>query len=226
MAYASHLRARSQEDPDPSPWSVDYTEHPTDTVVKLKSFIKQNLRSSNDSFHSTGSSDDALTEIELTSDQRRLYEQYNAKTSSSERTQIPEPKPLTTTNVTLHDQIWSSDVGSSIRSGDVKCRKLLRSSSEDLTDDNSSSKHQGNQTNRKQRNYFDSGSSEKSCDSQDTMILTVTDSQSHTYAFHNRISPQDGTNAANTELIEIPHEKDSDSIPIRREAAVPDNQVI
>ena len=199
MAVPSQVAGMSK-DPDPSPWSVDYNEQPSDTVVKLKSFIKQNLRSCNDSFHSTGSSDDNLSEVELTADQQSMYQQY------SNRTRTPEPKPLTTTNVTIHDQIWSSDVGNSSHSGDVKCRKLLRSSSEDLTDDR--------QSNRKQRTYFDSGS-ERSCDSQDTMILTVTDSQSHTYAFHNRISPQDGTSSTNTELIDIPPEMDPDCIPIR-----------
>ena len=206
MAVPSQVPGIS-EDPDPNPWSVDYTEQPSDTVVKLKSFIKQNLRSSNDSFYSAGSSDDNLSEVELTAHQRKMYQQYS---STSDRAQTPEPEPLTTTNVTLHDQIWSSDVGSSSQSSYVKCRKLLRSSSEDLTDDRQSS--------RKQRTYFDSGS-ERSCDSQDTMILTVTNSQSHTYAFHNRISPQEGTSSTNTELIDIPPELESDCIPIRRGGA-------
>ncbi len=208
-------------DPDPSPWSVDYTEPPSDTVLKLKSFIRQNLRNSSDSFQSNGSSDDNLSEVELTTDQQRMYHQYNELTSRRQAEPV-EPKPLTTTNVTLHDQIWSSDLGNTSQNSDAKCRKLLRSSNEDLAEDRSSA-------NRKARMYPDSGS-ERSCDSQDTMILTVTDNQSHTYAFHNRLSargraPGENADLTQHDVIDIPSETDSDCIPIRRGSSLPEDKV-
>ncbi len=204
----------------------------SDTVAKLKSFIKQNLRgSSGDSFLS--SSDDNLSEdrdASHCSSPSVMYEHLipGGAGTSGEGTSAPEPKPLTTSNVTLHDQIWSSDLGSSSRNSDEKCRKLLRSSNEDLA-----SSSDLVSANRKPRTYFDSGS-ERSCDyscdsSQETMILTVTDNQSHTYAFHNwRVtldSRREEEDASGESHLDEIGETMPDCIPIRRGTAPPEYKV-
>ncbi len=149
---------------DPSPWSVEYddlitpkhdlsapeyrdpgeamlsTESqppmttpglPSDTVVKLKSFISENLSpSGGDSYESTGSSDDNLESAEISAEHNGKEAPQNEVTGRA----TPEPQPLTTTNVTMHDAIWSHDIQEAGLSfdGQEKCIRLLESSADEV----------------------------------------------------------------------------------------------